>query len=338
MGSAPADHSPHVGDDATIVIGLVNNMPDAALRTTEQQFRALLSVPSLGQRVCLRSFFLPDIQRSDTARLHFMQHYQPIDALWNSQIDGLIVTGAEPRASVLTDERYWDTLTKLVDWAEDHTVSTIWSCLAAHAAVLHLDNIGRRALGKKLSGVFDCRKVSDHPILAGVPSQWRVPHSRYNGLPEDVLVSMGYRLLSTSAEAGADVFVRERGSLFVFLNGHPEYHSDALFREYRRDVIRFLSGEQECYPEVPEGYFGDDTIGMLEAFRQLAVQNRSMELVKDLPAHGVADERLPQAWHAVAKCIFANWLAYLVAHRPGSMSADANASYMTMQLACDVKP
>ena len=313
-------------DGDPIVIGLVNNMPDAALRTTEQQFRALLSASPIGRPVQLRPFYLPEIPRSDTARRHFMQDYEPISALWDSRIDGLIVTGAEPKGQVLTDELYWETLTTLVDWAKDHTISAIWSCLAAHATVLHLDSIDRCALNEKLSGVFECRKVADHPILAGVPAQWRVPHSRYNGLPEDLLVSMGYRLLSTSTEAGADVFVREQGSLFVFLNGHPEYHADALFREFRRDVIRFLSRERDTYPELPKGYFGEDMSRMLETFRQRAVQHRTVDLAADLPARGVADERLPQAWHDVAKRIFANWLDYLATN-----TAPQHSGFMALQ-------
>jgi homoserine O-succinyltransferase len=300
------------GDGDPIVIGLVNNMSDAALRTTEQQFRALLSAPSCGRTVCLRPFFLPEIPRSDTVRLRFLQHYEPIDALWESELDGLIVTGAEPRAESLIEEAYWDSLTRLVDWAEEHTVSTIWSCLAAHATVRHLDGIDRRLLQKKLSGVYDCRKVADHPILAGVPPQWGVPHSRYNGLPEELLVSMGYRVLSTSTKTGADVFVRERGSLFVFLHGHPEYRVDELFREYRRDVVRFLSCEQESYPDLPEGYFDEDTAKLLVAFRERAIQQRSMDMIADLPAHGAATERLPHAWRSVAVKIFTNWLSYLV--------------------------
>ncbi len=305
--------TPPRGDGNPIVIGLVNNMSDAALRTTEQQFRALLSASLSGHRVCLRSFFLPEIPRSDTVWARFMQHYEPIEALWESQVDGLIVTGAEPRAAVLTDEPYWNSLTKLVDWAEDHTVSTIWSCLAAHATVRHLDGIDRRLLPKKLSGVYNCQKVADHPILAGVPPQWGVPHSRYNGLPEELLASMGYRVLSTSTKAGADVFVRERGSLFVFLHGHPEYRVDELFREYRRDVVRFLLREQESYPDLPEGYFEEDIAGLLATFRERAIQQRSIDLIADLPAHGAANERLPHAWRNIALTIFANWLSYLVA-------------------------
>ena len=62
-------------------------------------------------------------------------------------MDALIITGAEPRAEAICDEEpYWPALTRLIDWAEIGTISTLFSCLAAHAAVLHLDGIKRRPL------------------------------------------------------------------------------------------------------------------------------------------------------------------------------------------------
>src|SRR5207247_7121462 len=54
-----------------------------------------------------------------------------------------------------------------------HTHSAVWSCLAAHAALLHIDGIGRRALSDKRFGVFDCARLSGHPLTAGVPSRLR---------------------------------------------------------------------------------------------------------------------------------------------------------------------
>src|SRR6516162_1368555 len=135
-----------------IVVGLVNNMPDAAIRATERQFGGLLQAD--GIEVALRYFHLPTVPRSESARATFLQSYAPVEELWTSRIDGLIVTGAEPRAPKLQDEPYWSTLTRVVDWAEENTISTIWSCLAAHAAVLHLDRLERQPLGSKLFGVF----------------------------------------------------------------------------------------------------------------------------------------------------------------------------------------
>ncbi len=308
VGSGTFDEPLTRGDTDPIVIGFVNNMPDAAIRTTERQFRAVLSATSLGRRVSIRPFFLPEIARADVALSYLRQHYEPINALWTSQLDGLIVTGTDPRATALTQEPYWANLQKLVDWAEDHTASTVWSCLAAHAAVLHMDGIERHAPGGKLSGIFACRKIADHRILAGVRSHWRVPHSRYNGLPEAWLRSAGYVVLSTSVQAGVDLFVKQRRSLFVFLQGHPEYDPEALLREHRRDVIRFLSGEKDQYPESPVDYFDNDTKTALAAFRQRAFQHRGIDLLADLPTQ----KMLPHSWHKPATRIFANWLDYLL--------------------------
>ncbi len=191
------------GDNDRIVIGLVNNMPDAALRTTERQFDELLTAASSNFLVHLRLFSVPEVPRSEAGRAHIDQHYEDISQLWESRLDGLIVTGTEPHTPDLADEPYWSALTKLIDWAEAQTISTAWSCLAAHAAVFHIDGIGRRALCQKLSGVFECEKITGHPIVNAAPTRWRLPHSRYNELPEAALASSGYQILSRSPDVGA---------------------------------------------------------------------------------------------------------------------------------------
>lgn len=296
--------------DEALVIGLVNNMPDAALRTTERQFHDLLCAASNNRKIYLKYFSLPELPRAEAARSHINQHYEDLRELWPGHLDGLIVTGTEPRASELTDEPYWGTLTKLVDWTEHHTISTVWSCLAAHAAVLHLDGIERRRLPKKLSGVFSCVKDTEHEIAAGITVHWSVPHSRYNDLPEEELVSRGYRVLMQSAETGADLFVRHRDSLDVFFQGHPEYEPDTLLREYRRDVGRYLSGEKDDYPEMPRGYFDDEAVAALAMFRQQTLANRDVNLLSKFPVIRV-QETLSHAWREPAVRIYANWMSYL---------------------------
>jgi homoserine O-succinyltransferase len=235
-----------------------------------------------------------------------------VTSLWESRLDGLIVTGSEPRAPLLADEPYWASLTELVDWAEANTISTIWSCLAAHAAALYLDGVQRRPFGSKLSGVFGCRSSGSHPLLAGMPDSWCVPHSRYNDLPAQALSDRGYQVLSVSDQAGADIFIKQRSSLFVFLQGHPEYDRFALFREYRRDVTRFLAGERDTYPEMPLGYFDDLAAAELTAFRQTALQNRRRETLECFPNDASASN-LMHGWHEAAVRIFANWVAGLEA-------------------------
>lgn len=295
----------------TLTIGLVNNMPDAALKTTERQFRELLTQAAGDVPFALRIFSFPELPRSAEGWRYVGEHHEPIDALWDSEPDGLIVTGAAPVASSVELEPCWPTLTRLVEWAERHTRSTIWSCLAAHAAVRHIDGVERRTVGAKLSGVFDCARVDDHPLLALSPARWTTPHSRYNALPEAALRARGYRILSRSREAGADVFIKRCGSLFVFLQGHPEYDAGALGREYRRDVVRFLAGKSGIYPDLPAHYFPAEVAAAMQKFRDAALRDRDAALFESFPALPA----MSAPWHDAAVNLYAGWFAQLGARR-----------------------
>ena len=298
----------------TIEVGLLNNMPDAALEATERQFAALLQPAAENVTVRLRRFSLPGIARGERAQRHLDTCYAGIDELWDTPLDALIVTGTEPRAPALQDEPYWSALTEVVDWASNNTVSTIWSCLAAHAAAAHLDGVERRPLDGKLFGVFECDKASDHPLVDGGPSRWCVPHSRCNELPEEALVRAGYRILTRSPEVGADMFIKERDSLFLFLQGHPEYDSTALFGEYRRDIRRFLAGDNDCYPELPHGYFNREAVEVMLEFRERALRERDITLLPSFPA-AEAGRQLAAPWRSMATQLYANWLSYLAERR-----------------------
>lgn len=293
-----------------LVIGLVNNMPDAAIRTTERQFLALLEAASGDIDVTLRLFMLPNLPRSSNARDVFMQSYASMDELKANGIDALIVTGAEPRMPELTQEPYWQALADLVDWAEDHTISTIWSCLAAHAAVLHLDGINRRPLGQKLSGVFECVKASDHALMAGSPHRWQVPHSRYNELAPDDLEKGDYRPLTRSPVAGIDTFIRQRNSLFLFFQGHLEYESRSLLREYLRDITRYLDGERDVYPNAPQDYLDPEATRAFDKVREAAFAKLNAKPLA-AEAASIAEHRLVNVWQLPAAGIYRNWLHYI---------------------------
>jgi len=298
----------HVGKHGKVLeIGLVNNMGDAAMRATERQFMRLLRAGSGDQPVRLRCFALHSVQRSPAARQHIDSLYASIDELHRSGLDGLIVTGAEPRAATLQSEPYWDEMRALIDWAEANTRSTIWSCLAAHAAVLHLDGIERRRLPRKCSGVYAGEPVQDDELLAHLPAPMKVPHSRLNDLAADRLTAGGYQVLTRAEDAGVDIFAREGRSRFVFFQGHPEYDVASLQREYLRDIGRFLTGERDDYPEIPVAYFDAATEAALHALRTDAERNRDPAMIGKLPKltlrPGVADEI-----DATATMLFRNWL------------------------------
>jgi homoserine O-succinyltransferase len=293
-----------------LTIGLVNNMPDAALQATERQFVALLGAAAGDVPVRLTPYALPDVPRTDWGLGYVRRFYTDIDELWSTSLDGLIVTGTEPRSPNLRDEPYWDSLTRLLEWAEQNTHSAIWSCLATHAAILHLDGVGRRPLDEKRFGIFECDRVADHPLTAGAPARVPMPHSRWNELPEEALADTGYRILTRSDAAGVDAFVKQRNSLFVFFQGHPEYEAQTLMLEYRRDIKRFLLRERETYPGMPRGYFDEATVEALTALRERALTDRREEVLADFPT-ALAAGTVTNTWRTSATCIYRNWLSYL---------------------------
>jgi homoserine O-succinyltransferase len=293
---------------------LINNMPDEALKATERQFLSLLDSASDGMQIRLLHYMLPDVPRQEPARSYLNSFYASVEDLWDGHLDGLIVTGREPLASNLKQEPYWESFSMLAEWAESNTYSTVWSCLAAHAAILHLDGIARVKRNDKLFGIFECARAAEHPLTSATPSRFRLPHSRWNGAREEDLTACGYSVLTRSADAGVDTFIKQRKKLFVFFQGHPEYESDTLLREYRRDVGRYFKGETDSCPLIPQSYFDDDTVRALTAMRERSLYDRSEELLLEISAV-LGERRIEKTWNASAITIYRNWLEYICAQK-----------------------
>jgi homoserine O-succinyltransferase/O-acetyltransferase len=304
----PADSNSLPGD--SLKIGLINNMADEALKATERQYISLFDSASERTQVRLSFYTLPGTPRNDASSRHIAANYSSIDDLWDGQLDGLIVTGREPLAADLSHEPYWESFLRTLEWAEENAHSTVWSCLAAHAAVFAADGIGRVKRKDKLFGIFECERAADHPLTAGVSSEFRLPHSRWNGLSEASLAACGYSVLTRTAEGEIDTFVQNRNKLFVFFQGHPEYESDTLLREYRRDIGRYFRGETGRYPPMPEGYFDCTTADKL---RELQLKTSAVGSDKLLDEISVAlgSTGIDNTWHSSARTIYSNWLRYL---------------------------
>jgi homoserine O-succinyltransferase/O-acetyltransferase len=297
-----------------LTIGLVNNMAGAAFKATERQFVSLLHAASESIPIQVSFYTLPGVSRTESDRHHFSNHYASIEALLDTHLDGLIVTGREPTMPNLRDEPYWENFTQVLEWARQNTYSTVWSCLAAHAAVLHMDDIVRSKSDEKNFGVFECAQVSDHPLTQGLSPRRHVPHSRWNGVAQTDLTDHGYIVLSCMASDGVDTFIKQEESLFVFFQGHPEYETDTLMREYRRDVGRYLNGETNNYPLLPRGYFDRSTGRALAVLRDKAVSCRSSELLGSVAAT-LDRTQIENIWQNSAACIYRNWLQYIRARK-----------------------
>jgi homoserine O-succinyltransferase len=316
-GTAPEVALP-IGDRRSFIdLGLINNMSDAALGTTERQIVGLLDAAADQRIVRLTLYALPDFPRTDLGKRHLDRHkYRTIVELWNSGLDGLIVTGAEPRTPELKQESYWTSLATLFDWADENTTSTISSCLAVHAAVLHADGIDRHSLDHKCFGVFDFNRVTDHSMMHDVGGNFCVPHSRWNEVKEKDLSECGYKILSGSDQSGVDTFIKQRRSLFVYFQGHPEYEAWTLLNEYKRDIEQFLCNERDVYPTMPSFYFNSTATNIFRHFEREALANRSKKLVAKIPTSAILGPFI-EAWRPTAIQVYRNWLTFLSEHRVG---------------------
>jgi homoserine O-succinyltransferase/O-acetyltransferase len=295
---------------SAIQIGLVNNMPDAMLRTTELQFARLLKDAAGPLDVRLRLFSLRSMPRAAETRGRMAGFYDDAAFLEAADIDALIFTGSAPDAADPRQEPTWAELTQLIDWAQTGTLSTLFSGFAAQAALLHLDGVACRPLVRKLSGVYDSRRVEDDPLFFNTEPTVPVPHSRHSEIAEEDLAAKGYRVLARLVNQGdgqADIFTREPpgSSQFVFLQGHPEYDPTTLGRDYLRDMAGFLKGEAAQRPAIPEHYF------------DRAIETQLAEIGADADFSQYQDvvlSALPrQLWRSSAVRLFGNWLQLVAA-------------------------
>jgi homoserine O-succinyltransferase len=310
-GGRAAVKAPPRGRVECLDIGLINNMPDSALVPTERQLFDLLDAASGRLFVNLHFYQMEPTPRSDWGRDYLRRYYHGTDDLLNKSLDGIIVTGAEPKAARLSEEPYWATFGEVTNWAKENTVSSVYSCLAVHGAVLHMDGLERHALPAKCIGVFPQTRIEDHLLMRGLPHIFKTPHARWNAVQEEALADSGYSVLSGSVEAGVDCFVKQQGrSLFVHFQGHPEYETLSLLGEYRRDMGRFLRGESEVCPTIPKGYFDKNAEDILAVFQKEAKTNRSIELFAGFPTDRLANA-VRNVWQSPARRIYRNWLLYL---------------------------
>ena len=104
-----------------------------------------------------------------------------------------------------------------------------------------------------------------------------------------------------------DALPQEYGSLFVFLQGHPEYDADSLYREYRRDLIRYIEESQDSCPSLPENYLDAKTTAALNVIAEEARAGAKAGLVERTAAIDIRQSCRAE-WPAQGARFFANWV------------------------------
>lgn len=298
-------------------IGLVNNMPDAALRATERQFAELIAkaVRLIGAgfpTLTLSLFHINEIPRNPEIAAELAATSADVSTIINAGLDGLVVTGGEALLPDMRAEPHWAKMAALIDTTVARNLPVLWSCRAAHAAVLHLDGIERVRLPEKLSGVFQTDMIATAPVMRHLGGNPISPQSRYNSLHATELLAKNYTILTQSAEVGPDWFIRHASPQMLFVQGHPEYNAEALGLEYRRDVRRFLHGETARHPALPVHYFSPVLRLRLQELAVVARQQRNPTSLRHLD-DVLATHAPRQRWRDPAVELYAGWLENIAA-------------------------
>lgn len=311
-------------EPAPLDVAFVNLMPDTAFLDTEEQFLGLAwdAAWQIGVPLRLWRFWIRGVPRGDEVMRRISQSYLEIETLMGSQVDALIVTGTEPRADTLEEEAFWAPLAQLIEWSADAVPSVILSCLASHAAAKLFDGVERTRLPQKLSGVYRSDPTDSAATTKGLqPTVW-LPHSRSNDIPTSALESRGYRPLLSSGESWTAIELERSRARFLMFQGHPEYFPNSLLREHRRDVRRYLSGERDSYPPVPENYLNEAGISLLDRFAELPTSiARDPQGMAEFPIEAV-EAHIEPSWRHTAETLYGNWLGQVVARRTRLASAD----------------
>lgn len=290
-------------------IGFLNMMPDAALTATERQFINLIGNCNKIAQFYVYPFSIAQLNRGEKAEAHIAKHYFRFEDLKKQGLDALIITGANVINPVLDQEKFWDPLIEIVQWAEQNVASIMCSCLTTHALVKFYHGIDRQHLARKHWGVFQHRVCRpDHPLVRDINTRFDAPHSRFNTLEKAAFEQAGLTVLAEGDKAGVLLAVSADLFRLVYFQGHPEYDSFSLLKEYKREVFRFLQGELEAPPPYPENYFCSEAkrIAVRYLEQALLAKQRKEELPK-FPER----EMLPlveNTWRDTGKAIINNWL------------------------------
>lgn len=288
-------------------VGLLNMMPDAALTTTERQFIHLVGSSNPIAQFFVYPFSLPELNRGAWAEEHIHKYYFEFDELADKGLDALIITGANVINPALNQEPFWDPLIDIVRWAEDNVASIFCSCLATHALVKHYYGIDRRHLSQKRWGIYS-HKVTrpDHPILRDVNTRFEAPHSRYNDVSREQFEASGCSVLAESEEVGVHLAVSPDQFRVLYFQGHPEYGAVSLLKEFKREARRYLSGDREKLPRLPENLFTPQ--GQEIATRYVAqLAGESGSTAPEFPEAELSPH-CDNTWGDTGKAIVNNWL------------------------------
>lgn len=307
-------------------VGIVNMMPDAVVKETVTHFFLPIHHASGGTIVIPHLIDVEGIERNADAREYVNANYITFDQAQEEGLDGLIITGANIADPDLKKAAFYDPLKKIIDWAESNEgpTSTIYSCLASHAYMQIKHEQPRQKLPEKKWGVYEHKvRNENHPLTQGMDTVFDIPHSRWNQITEQQYIDAGMKVLVASKDAGVHMATSSDGLRSILWQGHPEYRTNSLLKEWKRDfgnaLLKRLNGERADLPPYPHNYFRDESHDLIENFREKALSGHfDTQLKTDgklkIPAETERqiEENIPNRWSSSRRALLSNWLAAIM--------------------------
>lgn len=236
-------------------IGLLNLMPAPVMEATELRWLRFISQTVLQVEPVLIKFDNDCRERAGSRRKAILERYKPFSEVAEQGLDGLIITGdnqelrrdGTPRP--LSELHYAKDLSSVTDWADEQVGASIYSCLASHFALNRRYGLERKIGSKKVYGVFEHTVTTESPATASMDDVIRAPHSRWGDISSDQLTANGISILAQNDQIGWLIAedANSKGSINLYLQGHPEYWRFDLHHEYLRD-----------HQTIPANYYPED--------------------------------------------------------------------------------
>lgn len=298
-------------------IGLLNMMPDAALAPTERQFFRLIGESNPIAQFYVHPFTLSTLPRNESAQAHIDQYYESFEQIKEQGLDALIITGANVIGAELSNQAFWEPLIEVADWAHENVTSTLCSCLATHAVLEFRYGKKRVSQVNKKWGVFPHRVTNHmHPLVVDINTRFDVPHSRWNDVSREQFDAASLNVLAVGDTGCVHLATSEDGFRTIFFQGHPEYDTISLLKEFKREVLLYIEGKRADYPPFPENYFGVQSASILREYRSRLIS--ALNQKKDVPEfpEDLIVHQLDNTWHDTAGEVVGNWvgLVYQLTH------------------------
>ncbi|MBE5899700.1 MAG: homoserine O-succinyltransferase [Lachnospiraceae bacterium] len=274
-------------DIRPIKIGILNLMP----LKEDTELQLLRSLSNTPLQVDVTFLMVKSHHAKNTSKSHLNAFYETYDDIKDSNLDGLIITGAPLEFNRYEDVDYWDELCMIMEWSKTHVTSTFHLCWGAQAGLYYHYGIEKQVMDRKVFGIYEHhvrnRKV---PLVRGFDDIFLAPHSRHTEIPYDVIdKNKELIILADSDEAGVFLCMSNDGHQ-IFVMGHPEYDRVTLDREYKRDLDKGLD------IQMPINYYPDNDINKKPLLQ----------------------------WRAHANTLYSNWLNYYVYQQTPYEFIDSN--------------